>query len=163
MATPSPRQAFCLAVGDVDDLKRYVERSNETDAESFGHLAGNRIMAKIGQLARDVAAECLADVHLWCAATFGGDEIIILADISAGRFREVLLELRRRFAQELPTSVSFAYGRYAHPGPLAPERGHAEALAILASIDRALFSVKRMARERGDGPRGELLEVMSDS
>lgn len=159
MLKPMADQAVCLAIGDVDGLKRHVEQTNASDPAYFGHLAGNRVMAKLGQVTRALAADRLGEACWWCAATFGGDEVILLADVGQETFQELMLDLRNRLASELPTSVSFAYGRQLHPGPLAMEQACAVGLHLLASIDRALFSLKRRACELGEVPRGELLEL----
>lgn len=159
MLAPSVDQGLCLAIGDVDDLKVFVEGVNGADPAWFGHLAGNRVMAKLGLVTRAVAAERLANARWWCAATFGGDEIILLAGAERELFQQVVVELRDRLAAELPTSVSFAYGCYPHPGPLASKPAHTAGLRMLASIDRALFSLKRAARAAGGVPRGELFEL----
>ena len=39
-----------IAIGDVDHLKSFVEDTNATDPGSFGHLAGNALMATLGRI-----------------------------------------------------------------------------------------------------------------
>src|SRR6266508_1641683 len=70
-----------LAIGDVDHLKEYVETANELDPRSFGHLAGNALMRDLGHL---TIGWLHRQHHLRAvAATFGGDEVIIAAEVGA--------------------------------------------------------------------------------
>ncbi|SDT48754.1 Diguanylate cyclase, GGDEF domain [Jiangella sp. DSM 45060] len=69
-------RAVGLAIGDVDDLKTYVERVRSVDAGSFGHLAGNALMQQLGIVARAWLRE--SGPSDACLATFGGDEIVLL-------------------------------------------------------------------------------------
>ena len=68
-----------VAIGDVDDLKIYVESENLRVPNNFGHLAGNAIMRRLGVLVRARVMPRLATVDWWALATFGGDEVIIAA------------------------------------------------------------------------------------
>lgn len=96
-----------LAIGDVDGLKEHVESANATDPDCYGHLAGNRVMARLGATTRDWFHE-----QSWaagCAATFGGDEVIVAAAIDdPAAFHRAIGDLRDRLAAVLPTPVSFA-------------------------------------------------------
>jgi hypothetical protein len=38
-----------LAIGDVDDLKRFVSQQRLDDPAMFGHLAGNACMQAVGE------------------------------------------------------------------------------------------------------------------
>lgn len=95
-----------LAIGDVDHLKDYVEQVRAADAESFGHLAGNAVMTRLGTVARH---------WLWsdgptdaCLATFGGDEIILIAEVPDEPAFEIhVCELRTALCDTLPCTVSF--------------------------------------------------------
>ncbi|MBP2354609.1 GGDEF domain-containing protein [Kribbella aluminosa] len=98
-----------LAIGDVDNLKGYVEGTKAVDAQSFGHLAGNAFMGRLGTLARN---------WLWrtslehsCLATFGGDEIVLLATTTDGHpFLSHVEGLRNHLCAGLPRTVSFGAG-----------------------------------------------------
>ncbi|MGH3273890.1 MAG: hypothetical protein ACRDNZ_06125 [Streptosporangiaceae bacterium] len=141
-----------LAIGDVDGLKDHVERANATDPISFGHLAGNQVMARLGGTTRDWFCE-----QPWpsgCSATFGGDEVIIVAAIDdPAAFRAAICDLRDRLSAALPVRVSFAV-MVAGPGQL-PSGGvtdrwkHAFTDQLLAATDRSLFSHKESRRAAG--------------
>ncbi|WUJ74682.1 GGDEF domain-containing protein [Kribbella soli] len=98
-----------LAIGDVDNLKDYVEGAKAVDAQSFGHLAGNAFMGRLGTLARN---------WLWrtslehsCLATFGGDEIVLIATTTdENSFLTHVEGLRDQLCAALPRTVSFGAG-----------------------------------------------------
>lgn len=149
-----------LAIGDVDGLKSHVEQTNATEPGSFGHLAGNKVMAKLGSVARD-----WFHAQPWeaaCAATFGGDEVIIAAALDdAQSFHHAVRVLRDRLGNELPVTVSFALAfATAEDLPADRETGgwkHAFADRLLATVDRCLFAHK--ATRRADGRDGGIIAV----
>jgi GGDEF domain-containing protein len=141
-----------LAIGDVDGLKAHVEQANATDPASFGHLAGNKVMARLGGVTRDWFRE-----QPWtagCAATFGGDEVIIAASVSdPAAFQAAVCDLRDRLAGALPVRASFAV-TVAGPGqlpdgPVTDRWKHDFTDKLLAAADRALFSHKEARRASG--------------
>ncbi|MEV7778496.1 hypothetical protein [Kitasatospora sp. NPDC088351] len=141
-----------LAIGDVDGLKEHVEQANATDAASFGHLAGNQVMARLGAATRDWFRD-----QPWqaaCTATFGGDEVIIAAAVDApAAFQQAVTDLRDRLADVLPTRVSFALA-VAGPAHLPDGREgnawkHTFTDHLLATVDRCLFAHKAARRTAG--------------
>jgi GGDEF domain-containing protein len=98
-----------LAIGDVDNLKEYVEGTKAIDAQSFGHLAGNAFMGRLGTLARNwLWRSC---VEHSCLATFGGDEIVLLATATDEHsFLTHVEGLRDQLCAGLPRTVSFGAG-----------------------------------------------------
>ncbi|MEV6840022.1 hypothetical protein AB0N17_36960 [Streptomyces sp. NPDC051133] len=149
-----------LAIGDVDGLKDHVERANATDPTCYGHLAGNRVMARLGAVTRT-----WFHTQPWehgCAATFGGDEVIIAAALDdAAAFHRAVAELRDRLADELPVRVSFAL-TVASSEHLPAERGpggwkHHFTDSLLATTDRLLFASK--AARRASGGEGGIIAV----
>lgn len=143
-----------VAIGDVDNLKTYVEDSNMTDPECFGHLAGNALMERLGVL----GATWFYDQPFpaGCVSTFGGDEAIIAAVIDdAAAFKSAITDLRDLCNQWLPCSVSFGF-TVTHPDvPGLEEHLHAPlrvANLVLATVDRTLFARKSMRHtDWGDG------------
>ncbi len=141
-----------LAIGDVDGLKAHVEKANATEPDCYGHLAGNKVMARLG------AVTCSwFHTQPWdagCAATFAGDEVIIAAALDdAPAFHRAVAELRDRLADELPVPVSFALA-FAAAEHLPAERGpggwkHAFTDRLLAAVDRCLFTHKAARRAAG--------------
>src|SRR5512146_991720 len=96
-----------LAIGDVDHLTGYSSRLDPAHPERFGHLAGNAIMARLG----NVSAAWFREQSFWagCVSTFGGDEIIIAAAVRDPEVFEIaIVTLRDRCSAELPRTVSFA-------------------------------------------------------
>jgi GGDEF domain-containing protein len=139
-----------LAIGDVDNLKEYVETSNSLDPSSFGHLAGNALMARLGRLAVEWFGQ--QPFEKGCVSTFGGDEIIIAASAGCGdTFHCAIQELRDLFAARLPRSVSFAVTVLeaervpaVMTGWISPRRLYTH---LAGSTDRCLFARK------GERPR----------
>ncbi|MBT1188789.1 hypothetical protein HET69_33610 [Streptomyces sp. CJ_13] len=144
-----------LAIGDVDGLKDHVEQTNSTNPASYGHLAGNEVMATVGATTRAWFREQPFDSG--CAATFGGDEVILAAVVDdAGQFHQALGILRDRLRDVLPVTVSFALMFVtAADLPAERERGwkHAFTNTLLSAVDRTLFTHKA-ARRAGVGQGG---------
>ncbi len=85
-------------------------------------------------------------------ATFGGDEVIVVADTTAGPpFGGLVADLRDLLRTFLPVTVSFAYAT-ADAASL-PSRTNGQAWPaewtahVLGVIDRALFGTKRARRD----------------
>ncbi|MFE4054922.1 hypothetical protein ACFXP3_01210 [Streptomyces sp. NPDC059096] len=149
-----------LAIGDVDGLKDHVEQTNAMDPNCYGHLAGNRVMARLGAVTRT-----WFHTQPWesgCAATFGGDEVIIAATLDdASAFHRAVAELRDRLADELPVRVSFAL-TVACAEHLPAEHGqgswkHVFTDGLLAATDRCLFASK--SARRATGGEGGIIAV----
>ncbi|MFK0179624.1 hypothetical protein ACIQVR_27060 [Streptomyces xanthochromogenes] len=145
-----------LAIGDVDGLKDHVERTNSTDPASYGHLAGNQVMATVGATTRAWFHEQPFDSG--CAATFGGDEVILAAAVDdAAQFHRALMVLRDRLGAALPVTVSIALMFVtAADRPAERPQGwkHRFADSLLAEVDRTLFLHKAVGRAgRAQGGR----------
>ncbi|MFE9308175.1 hypothetical protein ACFYM5_10800 [Streptomyces sp. NPDC006706] len=148
-----------LAIGDVDGLKDHVERTNSTSPTSYGHLAGNEVMATVGATTRAWFREQLFDSG--CAATFGGDEVILAAVVDdAAQFHQALGVLRDRLGSVLPVTVSFAL-MFVTTGDLPAKRErswkHNFTNTLLAAVDRTLFTHK--AARRAGGGQGGIIAV----
>lgn len=136
-------KTFALAIGDVDAMKAYVEQANRTDPDSFGHLAGNRLMADLGRHTTDWFTS--TGLSPGCAATFGGDEVVIAAAVDdVDAFTGHIGALRDRLCQHLPCTVSFAIGS---TGPGARPRDYR---SLVAAVDRTLFA-RKASRAPGEG------------
>jgi len=131
-----------LAIGDVDNMKAYVERQRAgEDIHNFGHLAGNRLMSQLGRSAlRWFAGSETGDS---CLATFGGDEVVFVAlDTDATGMAAHVHSLATTLREDLPRSVSFAYGTF-RAGPNEARGFHRDDYcAALVEIDRSLFRAK---------------------
>lgn len=137
--------AIGLAIGDVDNLKTYVETANESDPLSFGHLAGNALMRRFGEVAQDWFWNSASACGL--VSTFGGDEIIVAIEITERTsFMRTLVRLRERLNEALPCTVSFA-ATTVHQAP----SGSAEQfyLRAMTTLDRCLFARKSARRASG--------------
>ncbi|KIZ15375.1 hypothetical protein [Streptomyces natalensis] len=144
-----------LAIGDVDGLKDHVEKANATEPGCYGHLAGNKVMARLGAVTRTWFHQ--QPWQAGCAATFGGDEVIIAAALDdASAFHRAVAELRDQLAHELPVRVSLAL-TFASAEHLPVGRGpggwkHVFTDRLLAAVDRCLFTHKAARRTgRGEG------------
>ncbi|WP_326742721.1 hypothetical protein [Streptomyces sp. NBC_01768] len=148
-----------LAIGDVDGLKDHVERTNSTNPTSYGHLAGNEVMSTVGAATRAWFRE--QPFGSGCAATFGGDEVILAAVVDdAAQFHKALGVLRDRLGAALPVTVSFAL-MFVTVGDLPAERErgwkHDFTNTLLAAVDRTLFTHK--AARRAGGGQGGVIAV----
>lgn len=139
-----------LAIGDVDNLKEYVERAKAADAESFGHLAGNALMARLGTVSRNWMFE-RGPEHA-CLATFGGDEIVLLADsVDDAVFGDHVHDLRDTLCDVLPRTVSFATAVLTPehvPGTVTGDQWWREfTIHALGAVERSLFHHKHVRRD----------------
>jgi GGDEF domain-containing protein len=133
-----------VAIGDVDNLKAYVEDTNQRSETSFGHLAGNALMTQLGREARSWLAE--TGLRRAALSTFGGDEIIFAAAVSAPTAARAHVEqLRDHLRACLPRTVSFAYMHCAATDDPSADRY----LATIAKVDRTLFTAKHDHDSRG--------------
>ncbi|MBM2620553.1 GGDEF domain-containing protein [Actinoplanes sp. LDG1-06] len=152
-------ESLGLAIGDVDGLKEYVERSRDVDPRAFGHMAGCALMNELGS----VAAQWFDDTPypVGCVATFGGDEVIVAVRLDRreqSRFPERLASLRDDMIARLPRTVSFGYGVFPHDTVLAAREDAREtADLMLGSVDQALFREKASVRAAGQTVRGFLI------
>jgi GGDEF domain-containing protein len=148
-----------LAIGDVDDLRGYVNAAKGDDPTQFGHLAGNYCMRRVGLATRQWAAEILDYWQFAICATFGGDEVIVTA---AGRpyedFLAALSVLAGRIRSNSPRPCSFASAT-----TLPMQRMSAAAGDIyrdlLSRVDRCLFCHKAAAKNDGASLDGALIDV----
>lgn len=135
-------EAVGLAIGDVDNLKAHVESANESDPFSFGHLAGNIVMTRLGQVARTWFWQHASECGL--VSTFGGDEVIVAMILrTPASFMVMLRDLRRRLNAALPCTVSFAGTVIQTPSPGPAEHIY---LQLMTGLDRCLFNRKTIRR-----------------
>ena len=98
-----------LAIGDVDDLKRYVTECQSIDPMLFGHIAGNECMQRVGKITTQWASTTFTPNHFALCGAFGGDEIIIAASgITYDHFYYAVLELAEKLRKGAPRPLSFA-------------------------------------------------------
>ena len=133
-----------LAIGDVDRLTGYGGNLDPANPERFGHLAGNAIMGRLG----NVSSAWFRDQSFWagCVSTFGGDELIIAAEVhDPEAFEFAVVTLRDRCKADLPRTVSFALTVISADDPALrpalPRAVYAANLA-LATVDMMLFRRK---------------------
>jgi GGDEF domain-containing protein len=148
-----------VAIGDVDHLKQHVENTNATDPESFGHLAGNALMARLGELCGVWFREL--PYPAGCVSTFGGDEVIVAVILDHDdNFQHEVAVLRDRCRHWLPCTVSFGLTVVTAtqlPDLEAHRRTPLQlANQVLAGVDKALFACKAARR---DGDAGLLAAV----
>jgi GGDEF domain-containing protein len=154
--------AFCesheldlgIAIGDVDDLKEYVENSKSTDAAAYGHMAGCALMQALGASAAEWFGRL--DTSFGCLSTFGGDEIIVALAVERGAddgFEAQIVALRDHLFGALPRSVSFgwtvAHLRDGGAGPAGRDYYRSKSTVVLSAVDQALFRQKATLRQTG--------------
>lgn len=143
-----------LAVGDVDNMKSYVERKRAADDLCFGHLAGNALMSELGAIALGWFSG--SPIERGCLTTFGGDEIVLLTNsLSQQELLEQVSTLAGKLTARLPCSVSFAYGMF-EGGRTFRRLSHSHCRETLVTIDRALFALKQ---ERPGETQGDLADA----
>jgi GGDEF domain-containing protein len=136
--------AVGVAIGDVDHLTGYGGGFDAVHPERFGHLAGNAVMARLGDLSAAWFFEQAFEAG--CVSTFGGDEVIIAAEVEEPvTFELAITALRDRCRRELPRTVSFALTMVTPNVPglrerLPDPRGAAD--LVLATVDLTLFTRK---------------------
>jgi GGDEF domain-containing protein len=152
------RVGLHLAIGDVDDLKRFVSQQRLDDPAMFGHLAGNACMQAVGDATLRWAELELPDWPFSVCATFGGDEVIVAA---AGRpyaeFIRAVARLRDLLAESTPRTCSFAVASTGVISELSEPR--AAYRRLVSQVDHALFASKDEVRSRGEDPTGELVDT----
>ena len=147
-----------LAIGDVDDLKRFVTERRADDPTMFGHLAGNDCMQRLGAATLEWSETELGDWEFALCGTFGGDEVVVAA--CGGPYEEfvrTIADLADRVKRAAPRSCSFAVGT-ARATIRAEDAPHAYR-NLVASVDAALFERKEAMRRAGIDPAGELVDV----
>jgi GGDEF domain-containing protein len=159
--------AFCtsngydlgIAIGDVDNLKDYVENSKRMDPSAYGHLAGCALMQTLG-----LVAACWfhgISPTFGCVSTFGGDEIIVALAVDRGadaRFEALVVELRNELLDSLPRSVSFGWtvAHLDNAGSEPTDRQHhrRRCTTLLSAVDMALLRQKTALRDAGLPSKG---------
>ena len=131
------RQAvpFAVLMVDIDHFKKYND--------SFGHQAGDAVLARIGALFLDQLRE------VDCAARYGGEEFLItLPQTKLERAVEVAERIQARVAKEKfagktkQVSITLSVGAAEYP-----EHGDTPEL-VVAAADAALYQAKRRGRNR---------------
>jgi GGDEF domain-containing protein len=148
-----------LAIGDVDNLKDYVETSKVSEGQSFGHLSGCVLMSHLGRIARSWFTE--QEVTRGCVATFGGDEIIVALEVrSSEAFHGAVGQLQERLDTCLPRTVSFAASLVTTDQFRAGDDMQSLYLRTMMSIDYHLFH--RKADRRASGGTAASFIVLTD-
>jgi GGDEF domain-containing protein len=153
-----------LAIGDVDNLKEYVEASNAAEMADFGHMAGYRLMSRLGQVARSWFWEQRIDRG--CAATFGGDEIILAVETrDPAGFVDSVSVLQDRLDRQLPRTVSFALTIVGPEASALPTSRSARDLYhhMMCTVDRKLFRHKAMRRASSAPPKSFVVVTSLDA
>jgi GGDEF domain-containing protein len=149
-----------LAIGDVDDMKRYVEHESLSEEVNFGHVAGCALMSDLGVVAKEWLTDLPSD-WIGAVSTFGGDEIIIaLLVTDPQEFLARLYSLSFELGKRLPCTVSFAARLHATQDLDPDLDSETLAITLLAEVDRALFKAKR-DRRSGGNTLGGFVEVVA--
>lgn len=143
-----------IAIGDVDNLKEYVENSKDRDPSAYGHMAGCALMQTLGLTA--VRWFATIDPAYGCVSTFGGDEIIVVLAVEPGAdaaFEALIVDLRNELFDALPRSVSFGWtvARQNGASHARADRRHyrSRSTELLSAVDQALFRQKSALRAQG--------------
>jgi len=126
-------RGFCLLMMDLDELK--------TINDQFGHFEGDRVLRDVGGIIRSGVRRI--DV----AARYGGDEFVVLLPETDPTGGFVLAEKIRQGAAELGDS-GFGRGATLSVGIVSYPRDGRTADELLVSADQAMYSSKRLGRNR---------------
>lgn len=142
-----------LAIGDCDEFKAYVETERVHDPRAWGHQVGNKVMAQLGSLARCWLPTLEDSIRGGVLATFGGDEVIVVLDCTGSDFEKLVQDLRDRFCERLPVTVSFSYAVLS-PQILPPSVTGITWMRewtahVIGEVDRTLFGTKHARRDQG--------------
>jgi len=125
------QRGFALLMADIDHFKDY----NDT----FGHLAGDQVLARVGAILRDATRD------IDCAARYGGEEFaVMMPETNLEGAAEVAERIRDRLGGEVIAGgrVTLSVGVSAFP-----LHGDTPEVA-LAAADAALYEAKRGGRNR---------------
>lgn len=148
-----------LAIGDVDDLRGYVNQHRADDPTHFGHLAGNACMQALGRVTRVWAERTLMSWPFALCGTFGGDEVIIAAaGKSYDEFVVQIHRLIRDIAESVPRTCSFSAGTLTVRGLTTADQEHAYR-HFVSVVDAALFARKAALRAAHLDPKGDFEDV----
>ena len=143
-------RGFCLLMADLDNLKAVND--------SFGHSAGDRLLASVADVIR-------AGVRrIDTAARLGGDEFMVLlpetdptgAFVAAEKIRQGVVALRTTERHE-PVDASVSIGLVAWPddGTTLDQ--------LMDAVDEAMYAAKQRGKNRIGGPyarSGEMTPVI---
>jgi diguanylate cyclase (GGDEF)-like protein len=124
-------RALGLIVLDLDDFKEIND--------SYGHLAGDGVLAEVGERMRSVART--ADVP--CRT--GGEEFAVIMPESTLGEAEALYQ---RLAEAISARPIADVGTVRFSAGLAELRGDDDALSFFERADRALYAAKREGKNR---------------
>lgn len=130
-------RTLSLLMMDLDQFKQY----NDT----FGHQAGDDVLAGMGEVLRDATRE--ADV----AARYGGEEfIVVLPDCQLEGAVDAAERIRERLAKEV-----FEGGKVTVSIGAAECPAHGESpMELIAAADAALYEAKSAGRDRVESAPG---------
>ena len=124
-------RTLALIVLDLDDFKEVNDR--------FGHLAGDAVLAEVGERMRAVARS--ADIP----CRIGGEEFAVVLPESA---REDAEQVYQRLAEAVSASPLANVGTIRFSAGLAELREDDDALSFFERADRALYEAKREGKNR---------------
>ncbi|RJP65533.1 MAG: diguanylate cyclase [Candidatus Abyssobacteria bacterium SURF_17] len=123
------KHPLCLLLLDLDNFKQL----NDTK----GHLAGDRILERIGALIGDSTRE-----HVDYAFRYGGDEFtIILTETTAKQAIDVAERIQRSVSQSLKEGITLSVGLAEYVNSLSLED-------FINSADKAMYEAKKAGGDR---------------
>ena len=129
-----PAAAFGVAILDLDHFKQVNDR--------FGHLAGDRLLAEVGELIRNQCEEADFAVRL------GGEELAVFQVQHAPGATLRLAERLRLLVQQHGLRWEGQRIRVTLSGGVAEHRRGETLVQLLRRADRALYQAKRTGRNR---------------
>jgi diguanylate cyclase (GGDEF)-like protein len=120
---------------DVDGFKRVND--------SYGHLAGDRVLAEVGRQLADVVRT--SDVK----CRYGGDEfLLVLPDTPAAGARQLAESIRQEISRLVVPAGDAEIAVTASLGVVTADGEEQDVLAFIAKADSALYRAKRDGRNR---------------
>ena len=128
-----------LLLLDIDDFKRINDQ--------YGHLAGDRVLAGLGELLRDSCSGRMT------ANRFGGEEfILLLPNTSAEQAADLAETLREKIARTHLTADLPKRERITVSIGVSAFRKGEGAEALVSRADRNMYRAKEMGKNRVFGP-----------
>lgn len=123
------KHPLCLLLLDLDNFKQFNDNK--------GHLAGDRILERVGTLIKDSTRE-----HVDYAFRYGGDEFtIILTETTAKQAAEVAERLQRSITQSFTEGLTLSVGLAEFTTPLTLED-------FINIADKAMYEAKKAGGNR---------------
>ena len=128
------KEAFCVAILDIDHFKRVNDR--------YGHAAGDQALMHVAFVAKSGVRETDA------ICRYGGEEFIILLPGASAEGAYFVIDRMRKMVEKTPFMFGGAKITLRYSAGVAELQADEDAEGLLERADRALYQAKRSGRNR---------------